>query len=658
MFSRSVPAVIQCFVLSLFFCAVAEAAEAQVTEESRPALALLDVSLVNEASLQALSNDAQWQKLLFFAPRWLLSPASLVDDDRFFLSPIGKKNSTEELKETVRVFTSGSEKTRQEALCKYPARRRWLEEKLGNRFPDPDPANDSEICKRLRVFRKTIRANKASLIFSSYYPGNPASLFGHTLLKFARVQEDGGSGNELLDFGFNHSAFPTTQNPFLYAAMGLTGFFPGYVSLLPYYVKVQEYNNAESRDLWEYELSLTPEEVDSALLSIFELSNHRIDYYYFDDNCSLLMLAILDVARPQNKLVEKFSSWVIPADTVRVVFNTNGLVTEVKFRPSNVRRYLQLELQLNERERHAFNALVESKRAQQFSFAALAALTSQEQTHVLDTLLEYIDADEKLAGSMEPEHWKQERQDVLTRRAQIGISSIPVKVEAPVQEGPHESYPPTRVSAGAVFSRARTSAQSVKPALLLGWRPALHSLDSPWAGMDAELGISFLQTELLLNQSNFLLKEFLPLQVESLATGKPHLPSTSWRFELGFRHRCFSGCAQTFIGAELGQAWKLGRDAHHRLNLRGALHAGQSASKGPFLESGITTSFNFSLSEKQRWTSGIKFTRQVSWRDSPAWLREAHTSFVFRPLPPWEISLSAETIQSELNLSSRLFYYF
>jgi hypothetical protein len=40
----------------------------------------------------------------------------------------------------------------------------------------------------------------------------------------------------------------------------LTGQYPGEYSIMPYYRKVKEYGDFESRDLWEYELNLTPEE--------------------------------------------------------------------------------------------------------------------------------------------------------------------------------------------------------------------------------------------------------------------------------------------------------------------------------------------------------------------------------------------------------------
>src|SRR5690606_41368354 len=68
--------------------------------------------------------------------------------------------------------------------------------------------------------------------------------------------------------------FPTrrssdlTDNPLLYSLRGLLGGFPGRYQLVPYFLKVQEYNNAESRDLWTYELDFSPEQIRSLLLAL------------------------------------------------------------------------------------------------------------------------------------------------------------------------------------------------------------------------------------------------------------------------------------------------------------------------------------------------------------------------------------------------------
>jgi hypothetical protein len=86
---------------------------------------------------------------------------------------------------------------------------------------------------------------------------NPASMFGHTFLRVDKNRE--GPEQTLLNYGVNYAANVDTKNvnALAYAFEGLFGFFRGTFTLFPYYAKVQEYSNWESRDLWEYELDFT-----------------------------------------------------------------------------------------------------------------------------------------------------------------------------------------------------------------------------------------------------------------------------------------------------------------------------------------------------------------------------------------------------------------
>src|SRR5690606_7938888 len=120
-----------------------------------------------------------------------------------------------------------------------------------------------------------------SIVFSSYYLGNPNSAFGHTLLRLSRYQDT--SETEMLDYGINFAAEAREVNPFLYAVKGLFGGFEGRFAAIPYYYKIREYANYEFRDLWSYELDLTFAEVLEAVDHIWELGHTYFDYYYFHE---------------------------------------------------------------------------------------------------------------------------------------------------------------------------------------------------------------------------------------------------------------------------------------------------------------------------------------------------------------------------------------
>lgn len=611
---------------------------------------------VSEQLINTLADDPQWRKLLYYMDSWFLGERSLIDDEGFFLSKPGKSDPRSELSATLAAFTTGTDEQKQTAYCQFPARKAWLEQKLGTQFIEPLPELEVEICKRYKVFRTSVRAHKASLIFSSYYPGSPGSLFGHTLIKFTKTSATGASTSELLDYGLNYSAHPTTNNPLLYAFMGIAGFFPGYMSLLPYYVKVQEYNNAESRDLWEYELNLTPTEVHLALLSVFELSTRRVDYYYFDDNCSLLMLAIIDVARPSLNLVDKFDAWVAPADTVRVVQNQFGLVNRVKLRPSNVRRYLALEKGLTETERRYFNTLAKQLNKNHLHLARLSELSPEEQVKVVDALLEYVDAVEQVSASKEPKAWKSEREELLNARVQLKLVSKDTHIETPIAEAPHTAYPPSRFAAGHIWS-STSGFKDKKKGLLLGWRPTLHSLDSPTSGMATDLGITFFNVETLFADGRYYLREFTPIKIETLAVDQPHISSASWVFAINYKQKCFAGCEMLGLNASRGKAWRLFSE-NSRIALRGNLEAGHALSQGYFFEPGVEAQLNAPFGRVVRWNTLGSISRNYTFHQRPEKQFVVQTGIVIRPLMPFEFSLNYQLRNNEHQNTATMHWYF
>ncbi|MCK4784548.1 MAG: DUF4105 domain-containing protein, partial [Desulfobacteraceae bacterium] len=110
-------------------------------------------------------------------------------------------------------------------------------------------------------------------------------------------------------------------------------FYKGYFSILPYYEKVKEYNNMRDRDIWEYNLTFSEEEVERMFLHMWELEEIYSSYYFFDENCSYNLLFLLEAARPSLRLTDSFFYWVAPVDTVKAVIDS-GVVGSKVFRPS------------------------------------------------------------------------------------------------------------------------------------------------------------------------------------------------------------------------------------------------------------------------------------------------------------------------------------
>ena len=62
----------------------------------------------------------------------------------------------------------------------------------------------------------------------------------------------------------------------------------------------------EYRDVWEYPLTFTPEEVQQFARHVWETKDTYFDYYFFDENCSYRLLALLDAASERSDLADDF----------------------------------------------------------------------------------------------------------------------------------------------------------------------------------------------------------------------------------------------------------------------------------------------------------------------------------------------------------------
>lgn len=185
----------------------------------------------------------------------------------------------------------------------------------------------------------------------------PASIFGHTLLK---IDSDDPNRKEILEYAVNYAANadPNSTDGLTYAILGLIGGYPGTFTLLPYYVKIGEYNDLESRDLWEYELDLQPSEVERMVRHLWELGSASFDYYFLDENCSYHLLSLLEVARPTLFLRSK-APFVIPGDTVKQYIQDAQLVKKIKYRPAIRSKILQKTKIMSEEELKLYKNMIE-----------------------------------------------------------------------------------------------------------------------------------------------------------------------------------------------------------------------------------------------------------------------------------------------------------
>lgn len=314
--------------------------------------------LVNEAKENHLAEESHWYRLLRFKKTRWGNWESEVDNKRYFLDEEGKHNPEKELIATLYSFFTEDPipEGLQHPQCYYPERYHWLKEKL--KF---DPNRLTEVsCERFEVWKDALNPDSLSVVFSSYYMQAPASMFGHTLLKLNnKVNENA----ELLDYGVNYAATPGDMDPVSYAYRGLTGGYPGSFAIFPYYLKVNEYNDMESRDLWEYKLKLKPEERERFLRHLWEMGRADFDYFFINENCSYHLMEILEVAMPELDISKKTGWIVAPGDTIKLYLAEDGLVISRKYRPSIYSKIKYKIFDMTEEERDTYWEMIRFEKA-------------------------------------------------------------------------------------------------------------------------------------------------------------------------------------------------------------------------------------------------------------------------------------------------------
>ena len=83
-------------------------------------------------------------------------------------------------------------------------------------------------------------------------------------------------------------------------------------------MKVREYNDTEARDLWEYELNLSPDQVDWMVRHAWETGATWFDYFFFRENCSYHLLSLLELAEPSLHLRSRFTGCTPDRRTARL----------------------------------------------------------------------------------------------------------------------------------------------------------------------------------------------------------------------------------------------------------------------------------------------------------------------------------------------------
>ncbi len=471
---------------------------------------LSDVYAQKALSLQ-LDQNKTWQRLLYVNKEL----KSEVTYTGFFYAKNGQNDLKQELEMNVQaLFDQAADN--QSIRCKFPARSEFLIKALNiseTELPDVK-------CSELEDWFGQIKPYKATLIYATDFMGNPSSMFGHTLL---RLDPKNQKQLNLISYAVNYAATVEGEQSWSYAWKGLTGQYPGEYSLMPYYRKVKEYGDLESRDLWEYELNLTEQETQFLVKHIWELKQVKFPYYFINDNCAYRLLGLIDLVRPELNVQQQFKVSAIPMQTLKEI-DHNQLIADVVYRPA-------LETQLNAQSKQHGHALAKAAhhlslvQPQNFS-KRLDGFDPQDQAKILemayDDLYLQLNARKVDAKQAEPK-----LRQLLILRSQLSVDKQRTAVGIPKID-PVKSHDASQIT----LSTGQLQHDSF---FEISSRAAYHDLIDPQGGYRIGTQLNFLDASLQYRDHELKLDHFELLAVNAYNPITAFKTPLSWGFNLGWK---------------------------------------------------------------------------------------------------------------------------
>ncbi|MDX1693995.1 MAG: DUF4105 domain-containing protein [Ketobacteraceae bacterium] len=473
---------------------------------------------LKQAEQRSLASQPAWSDLLHYRPGMVGNKKqSQADDPAFFISPRGATDPHAELDASIKALFAPAPPD-QHFSCRFPARTRWLTQSLDI----PPDAIPPASCPALDSFRQEINAQRISLIFASTYLNSPSSMFGHTFLRIDNSKQE--DANLLLSNTISYAADASERdNELMFAYRGIFGGYPGVTSIVPYYEKLKQYIDMENRDIWEFELNFSQQEIDQLVDHAWELKDKNFDYYFFDENCAYRLLTLMDVARPGTDLIADVSYQAIPADTVRWVVDKD-LVKAVGYRPSTSTLVQSQIQQLSQQEQHAVLALVRERQPVQEVLKTFPDKTTRAR--ILDTSYEYSRYD-TVSAERSREETAALSHRLLMARARLGQQpSLPPPQAPAVRDD--QGHDTVRLG-------ARAGQVEHRDFIELDIRPAYHDLTDIPDGYPEGTQLRFLATRLRYwtKDNDLDLEELTLIDINSLSPRDRFFSPVSWKVAVG-----------------------------------------------------------------------------------------------------------------------------
>ncbi len=525
-------------------------------ELSRPDVA----ALIAQARQKNIAQDSYWLALLHYHHEHLGSTLkSEVNSPDFFLAPQGNVDPEVELNATLAAFFQPlGEDQNEHAQCRFIARYHWLRKVLDWSEAQVPQAS----CQLFNNWSKNGHVTSISLIFATGYFSNPASFYGHILLKFNADRNL--LPTDLLDESLNFGAIvPERENPLRYLFKGVFGLYDAAFSSTGFYRMNHNYAENELRDMWEYELALSPDEVEQITQHSWELLRTRYAYYFFNQNCAYRMSELLGLVINE-PLLSPSLPWSVPSSVfdhlTKVKRDGKPLVRQIKRIPSRLNRYREQYQRLDKKQQVIVNDFVQQHAA--LAQTDYPSLSAPEQIAVVDTLRDYYQF--RIVGERDNIDYKTRKLDMLIERARLPMASEMEAMQEPAQSArvlpPHNGPPPGLIRIGGLQNNALGTGETLQ------LRPVYFDNLETDAGRIANANLTMFDVYATHIGNRWQIRNVDLVNVEHLNLADTPLPGDggwAWRVKLGAQseHLACSNCLVGHVTGGIGKAVKLSDDA-------------------------------------------------------------------------------------------------
>lgn len=431
-----------------------------------------------------------------------------------------------------------------------------------------------------------------SLVYATGYLGNPASFYGHTLIKFNLGKPE---KSFLLDSSINFGArVPPDENPVSYVVKGVTGGYDASFSHVDFYFHYNNYGELEKRDLWEYELALSQTEVDLIVGHIWEILDKRFTYYFLNKNCAYRMAEVLELADDFN-LTKNLHSWVFPQSIFSNLYqhkiNNENKIKNIKFHPSRQSRFFESFNELSAKEKEFFTSA--AKNVSYINNSAFNALETHEKHKLLAALKNYFnlinkkdDRSVKIKEDIRKVHLKQ-----LDLPSYIPNKLIQIK--AP----PHQSRKPSYIQISSISNK------KLGQGSMIYLRPAYYdSLDTDNGHLPYST-LTMMGVKLAYQNNKLYLRSLDFVDVSSVSIAKTGLPGDEgklWNIRAGIQQQNLSciDCPIIRLQGSIGRSKKISDNTIFGFGIGAGIQNSVNQYGFGYVKSTIFA--NFSLHERNR----------------------------------------------------------